>query len=96
MELLREWYLWGESDLLPYGVIIILLAAMSPGMSRPHSSRLTAGCLIVYGICELVVTFYAHHNWTLGFLCLFAGGAALSVAIGRLIRLAWTNLRAKR
>ena len=46
MELLREWYLWGESDLFLYGVIIIALSAIAPGAGRPHSGRLTVGCLI--------------------------------------------------
>lgn len=30
MELLREWFIWGESDLFIYGVIIIVIAAFSP------------------------------------------------------------------
>ena len=30
MELLREWFIWGESDLFIYGVIIIVIAAFFP------------------------------------------------------------------
>ena len=90
MELLREWFVWGQSDLFFYGVIIIAVAALLP--LRAEKQRwdriLITACLMVYVVCELVVTFWSQ-NWARGYLCLFLGGIAFSIAVGRLFKMAW-------
>ena len=40
MELLRGWFIWGESDLFIFGVIIIVIAAFFP--LRLEKNRKTA------------------------------------------------------
>ena len=86
MELFKEWFLWGESDLFIYGIALIVFAAIFSGTeNRVKNRRYIIVCLIIYAICELIVTFW-FHNWTLGYISLFAGGIALSLSLGRMIK----------
>lgn len=88
MELAKEWFLWGESDLFIYGMILIVFAAIfSKTENKAKNLRMIILCLIIYAICELIVTFL-FHNWTLGYISLFIGGVALSLALGRMIKTA--------
>lgn len=90
MELLREWFLWGESDLFFLGVGILILSMLFPWAQNKNRKNgwIIAGCMVVYGICELVVTFF-FQNWLRAYLCLFVGGIALSIALGRIIKAIW-------
>ena len=94
MQLLREWFIWGESDLFFYGIAIILLSALFPwkGEKPRRHVLIILICLAVYVGSELVVTFW-WHNWLYAYLCLFLGGIGFSIALGRLIRLCWVKVR---
>lgn len=86
MELLREWFLWGESDLFFFGIGIIIIFALFPiKLKKRENGGIIGGCFIIYAVCELVVTFW-FQNWMFTYICLFVGGIALSVALGRIIR----------
>lgn len=93
MELLREWLVWGESDLFFYGIGLIVISAFLPWKANKSLKNylIIAACIIVYGICELVVTFW-FQNWLRGYICLFVGGTTLSIAIGRFIKMIWKKL----
>lgn len=89
MELLREWFLWGESDLFFYGIGIIAISGLLPlNPKKQKNYWIIGGCFIVYVVCELVVTFW-FRNWLFAFICLFVGGIALSIALGRIIKIVW-------
>ena len=86
MELAKEWFLWGESDLFIYGIRLIVFAAIfSRTENKVKNRRNIIICLIIYALCELIVTFW-FHNWTVGYISLFIGGIALSMALGRIIK----------
>lgn len=86
MELAKEWFLWGESDLFIYGIILTVFAAVfSKTENKVKNLKLLILCLSIYAVCELVVTFW-FHNWTVGYISLFMGGTALSLALGRIIK----------
>lgn len=97
MELLREWFVWGESDLFFYGICIIIIAALLPW--KPEKSQknkcVIAVCLAIYAVCELVVTFW-FQNWFCAYICLFSGGIAFSIAVGRTAKIAWLKLLNKK
>lgn len=82
MELMKEWFLWGESDLFFYGIGVIIISGLLP---QQKNNWITGGCFAVYAVCELVVTF-RFQNWLFAYICLFAGGIALSIGVGRMIR----------
>ncbi len=89
MELLREWFLWGESDLFFYGIGIIIISGLFPLNPKKQKNYWIIGCcLMVYVVCELVVTFW-FRNWLFAYICLFVGGIALSIALGRIIKMVW-------
>lgn len=94
MGLLQEWFLWGESDLFFYGVAIILISIFFPWKKEKKRRHylIILICLIVYGISELVVTFW-WQNWMCTYVCLFAGGIAFSIALGRIIKMCWSKIR---
>ena len=50
MELLREWFMWGESDLFIFGVIIIVIAAFFPlRLEKNRKNRIIiVACLAIY------------------------------------------------
>lgn len=86
MELAKEWFLWGESDLFIYGIILIVFVAIfSRTENKVKNRRNIIICLIIYALCELIVTFW-FHNWIVGYISLFIGGIALSLALGRIIK----------
>lgn len=90
MELLREWFLWGESDLFFYGICMIIVAAFLPwkyGKDRKNY-RIIAASFTIYFVCELTVTFW-FQNWFRAYICLFLGGAAFSTGIGRTAKMIW-------
>ncbi len=97
MEILREWFLWGESDLFFYGMIIILIAVLFPWRYEKQQKHylIIILCLITYGISEWVVTCWSK-SWLLAFLFLFIGGIALSIAIGRILKFLWSKMIIKR
>ena len=92
MELLREWFLWGESDLFIFGVIIIVIAAFFPlRLEKNRKNRIIiVACLAIYAMCELVVTFW-FQNWLRAYVCLFLGGIAFSIAAGRIAKMVWVK-----
>ncbi|MCD8054447.1 MAG: hypothetical protein LUF00_10525 [Lachnospiraceae bacterium] len=94
MLLLREWFVWGESDLFIYGVLMIVVSALLPFHREnvKDNYNFIATCLAIYAICEVVVTL-GPPNWTLLIICLFAGGIALSIALGRIVRMVWAKFR---
>ncbi len=93
MELLREWFVWGESDLFFYGIGIIVVTMLLPWAQKKSRKNygIIVSCLIVYGVCELIVTFW-FQNWLRAYICLFVGGIALSIAIGRIIKIVWIKV----
>ena len=96
MELAKEWFLWGESDLFIYGMILIAFSAIfSKTENKSKNIRTIILCLIIYAICELIVTFW-FHNWTLAYISLFTGGIALSLALGRIIKTALVYVSRKK
>ena len=94
MEILKEWFVWGESDLFLYGIGIVIFSALLPcrEAAKRKNCGMIACLLVIYAICESVVTLWPQ-NWFYGFLCLFLGGIALSAAIGRILRMAWQRIR---
>lgn len=95
MELLREWFLPGESDLLFYGLSIIVIAALFPmEQAGKKSLRTILICLAGYAVCEAVVSLW-WQNWVIAYCCLFLGGMLLAVAVGRLLRYGFCKLRRK-
>ena len=52
MELLREWFIWGESDLFIFGVIIIVIAAFFPlRLEKKRKNRIISRCGLPCNIC---------------------------------------------
>lgn len=96
MELLREWFIWGESDLHIYGIIIIVIAAFFPLKleKKQRNYSIIAACFAIYVVCELVVTFW-FQNWLRAYVCLFLGGAAFSIAVGRIFKMVWVRFLIK-
>lgn len=87
MQLFQIWFS-PDSGLLPYGVAILLLAMVLPCQKERTNRRLTAACLVVYLLSEMAMTF-ALLGWLWRYACLFVGGAALSFALGRLVKSIW-------
>lgn len=94
MELLREWFWWGESDLFFLGIGLIVISALVPWKKNRANYVIIAACFALYVLCELEVTF-DFKNWLLGYTCFFLGGAALSAALGRIIRMIWIKFFVK-
>ncbi|MBQ7801419.1 MAG: hypothetical protein IJ375_03740 [Oscillospiraceae bacterium] len=94
MELLREWYFWGESDLFFVGIALIVIGALLPWRSDKFNWTAAAICAGMYILCELLVTFW-QGGWLLFFVFLFAGGIALSIAVGRILRGLFVKLKNK-
>lgn len=97
MELLREWFIWGESDLFIYGIIIIAISAFFPLKleKRKRNYFVIAVCLTIYVVCEIVVTFW-FQNWLRAYVCLFLGGIAFSIAVGRMVKIVWVRFLVKK
>lgn len=94
MELLREWFWWGESDLFFLGIGLIVFSALVPWKKNRANYMIIAACFALYALCEFEVTF-DFNNWLLGYICLFLGGAVLSAALGRIIRMIWNKFFVK-
>lgn len=91
MEIFQEWFVWGESDLAYFGVGILLLFILLPWREyqKKQNGILIAGAFVVYAICEGIVS-YACPSGVWEYVFLFVGGAALAVALGRVIRMIWS------
>lgn len=94
MELLKEWFWWGESDLFFWGIGLIVISALVPPMKKRADCVIVTACFALYVLCELEVSL-DFNNWLLGYICLFLGGAALSAALGRIIRMIWNKFFSK-
>lgn len=82
------------SGVLPYSAAILVIALLLPWRDDKQNYRLIAGCLAVYVLSELVVTF-GLFTWSWMYGCLFVGGAALSVGLGRLMKSIWKIWRVR-
>lgn len=91
MEIFQEWFVWGESDLAYFGVGILALFILLPWREnqRKQNGVFIAVTLVVYGICEGIVS-YARPSWGVGYVLLFVGGVALAMALGRVVRMIWS------
>lgn len=86
MEILREWFLPGESDLLGAAILLIAFAALAPWeKTRQWSGWFIVGCVLIYGGCEALAAFWGQ-SYGVAFFALFLGGGALCLAIGSLLR----------
>ncbi len=87
MDLLQEWFMPGESDLLFVGLAIIVVSFCLPwrGSKRGNGAFL-AICFGIYAVCEVIISGNFCYNWSVAFAALFVGGFALSVLIGRGLR----------
>lgn len=86
MEILQEWFLPGESDLLGIGLVLILISALIPWEKAKHRGNwFLLGCALIYCLSEVFMAFLGA-NYSVAFLALFVGGAALSLALGGVLR----------
>ena len=92
MELLREWFIWGESDLFIFGVIIIVIAAFFPLRLEKNRKKLIkiVAFLAIYDMSEIFVKFW-FQNRLRAYVCLFLGGIAFSIAAGRIAKMVWVK-----
>lgn len=93
MEILREWFLWGESDLFFVGVAFVIVFILLPWKIENNALNYLSILigLVLYALAELVVSVW-YPNAMSAYICLFVGGFALSAAVGRVLRLCWVVL----
>ena len=82
MEIFKEWFVWGESDLFFPGVILLLIFVLLPW--REGEKKRNA----IYWVCETIVSYYPPGG-ALQYILLFVGGIALAITYGRVIRCVW-------
>ena len=90
MEIFRAWVVWGESDLFFPGVILLLIFVLLPWREgeKKRNAILIICSVVVYWVCETVVSYYPPGG-ALQYLLLFVGGIALAITYGRVIRCVW-------
>ncbi|MBQ3109739.1 MAG: hypothetical protein IJC69_01140 [Clostridia bacterium] len=86
MGIFEEFFI--DSDLLLLGIIVMLLAFLIPVRKDKIKANIfvTAICLIVYLLAELIGYLYGY-KYIVAFFCLFTGGMAFSIFVGRGIKL---------
>lgn len=86
MGIFEEFFI--DSDLLLFGIAVVLIALLIPVRKDKIKANIfvTAICLIVYLLAELIGYLYGH-AYFVAFFCLFTGGIAFSVFVGRGIKL---------
>ena len=89
MELLSEIL---ESDLLYFCIGITLICAVLPQKTDKSNCVGVLVCFCIYILAEIVISFLKP-NYLITFLCLFVGSAALSVSLGKLLRLLIRKLK---
>ena len=88
MELLTEWFSKDESDLYMLGYAIIFAMLVLPAKKQKYNSNflLIGVSFSIYIICETILTVLKPSDYAICFVALFVGGAAFSVAAGRLAK----------
>ncbi len=96
MEILMEWFHYGESDLFFIGISIIVVSALLPvNRNKLKSSWFRVlTYFAIYAVSEVVGSLFSRYisiSWTVLYLLLFIGGTALSITVGRTFRLLLTH-----
>lgn len=94
LDVLTEWLTSGQMDLLIFG-ILILLFAICVRWNRRHNRLnwwITFISLVIYGICELVMDAVPG-RYGPELVCLFLGGTAFFVGVGRFLKGLFTIVR---
>ncbi len=94
MTILREWFVWGESDLLPYGLLMIVMSYFLASRCQPKTQlKMAAVCLVIFLLSAILIEVVASWGWQ--YLFLFAGGFAFCLLVGTMVRYLWQMVKNK-
>ena len=90
MEIFKEWFVWGESDLFFPGVILLLIFVLLPWREgeKKRNAIVIICAMVIYWVCETIVSYYPPGG-AFQYILLFVGGIALAITYGRVIRCVW-------
>lgn len=94
LDVLSEWVSDGQMDLLVFG-ILVFISAVYLKWNRRHNRLhwgITFAALLVYAICELVMDAVPG-RYGPELICLFLGGTAFFIGVGRFVKGLYTIVR---
>ncbi len=96
-KILTEWFVWGESDLLFKGIVIMLIAFLLPVTEYytiKKRAKISVVCIGVYVVSEIIMSYLVDDFFSV-ILLLFIGGGVLNFGIGGLLRVLAEVIRHK-
>ena len=82
---LQEWFWPGESDLLPFGIALIVIGfLLGEKVSKGQQGTMAVSCVLVYLVLGLLRNML--YSFLIDFVLLFFTGIAVSLLGGMLLR----------